>query len=60
MAKKTDLDDYRVPYFDGKKFKPFDLGSIDTAAKPFSLGTKDQDRVRLSELNAALDQLLAS
>jgi len=57
VAKKTDLDDYRVPYFEGKKFKRFDLASIDTAAKPFSLGTKDQDRVRLSEFNAALDQL---
>lgn len=57
MAKKPDLDDYRVPYFDGKKLKPFDLGSIDTASKPFSSGSKDDDRLHLSELNAALDNL---
>ena len=57
MAKKPDLDDYRVPYFDGKKLKAFDLASIDTASKPFSAGSKDDDRARLSELNAALDGL---
>jgi len=57
VAKKPDLDDYRVPYFDGKKLKAFDLASIDTASKPFSSGSKDDDRARLSELNSALDGL---
>jgi PPK2 family polyphosphate:nucleotide phosphotransferase len=57
VAKKPDLDDYRVPYFDGKKLKAFDIASIDTASKPFSSGSKDDDRARLSELNAALDGL---
>ncbi|CAH2782012.1 MAG: UDP-galactose-lipid carrier transferase (EC [uncultured Caballeronia sp.] len=57
MAKKPELDDYRVPYFDGKKIKPFDLASIDTASKPFSAGAKDADRERLSELSTALDVL---
>lgn len=57
MAKKPDLDDYRVPYFDDKKLKPFDLASIDCASKPFSLGTKDEDRTRLNELTVALDAL---
>lgn len=57
MAKKPDLDDYRVPHFDSKKPKAFDLASIDSASKPFSLGSKDEDRARLSELNAALDTL---
>jgi PPK2 family polyphosphate:nucleotide phosphotransferase len=57
VAKKPELDDYRVPYFDGKKIKPFDLASIDTASKPFSAGAKDADRERLSELSSALDGL---
>jgi polyphosphate kinase 2 (PPK2 family) len=57
VAKKPELDDYRVPYFDGKKIKPFDLASIDTASKPFSSGAKDADRERLSELSTALDGL---
>ena len=57
MAKKPELDDYRVPYFDGKKIVPFDLTSIDTASKPFSSGAKDSDRERLSELSSALDGL---
>ncbi|CAH2770995.1 MAG: UDP-galactose-lipid carrier transferase (EC [uncultured Caballeronia sp.] len=57
MAKKPELDDYRVPYFEGKKIKPFDLASIDTASKPFSAGAKDADRERLSELSTALDVL---
>lgn len=57
MAKKPDLDDYRVPYFDGKKPKAFDLASVDCASKPFSLGMKNEDRVHLIEMNAALDEL---
>jgi len=58
MAKNTDLDDFRVPFFDGgKKLKPFDLASVDPAAKPFSTGTKDGDRARLAEIGAQLDDL---
>jgi PPK2 family polyphosphate:nucleotide phosphotransferase len=57
VAKTPELDDYRVPYFDGKKAKPFELASIDTASKPFSSGAKDADRERMSELGAALDKL---
>jgi PPK2 family polyphosphate:nucleotide phosphotransferase len=57
VAKKPDLDDYRVPFFDGKKLKPFDLASIDCASKPFSSGTKDEDRVHLTEMTTALDKL---
>ncbi|SOE83020.1 polyphosphate:nucleotide phosphotransferase, PPK2 family [Caballeronia arationis] len=58
MAKKPDLDDFRVPFFDGdKKLKPFDLNSVDPGAKMFSAGSKELDRVRLSEISAALDEL---
>jgi PPK2 family polyphosphate:nucleotide phosphotransferase len=57
VAKKPDLDDFRVPYFDGKKLKAFDLASIDCASKPFAMATKDEDRTRLTELSVALDEL---
>jgi PPK2 family polyphosphate:nucleotide phosphotransferase len=60
VAKKPDLDDFRVPFFkDGAKPKAFDLSSIDPAAKPFSRGSKDEDRARLQEMNAAIDTLQA-
>jgi PPK2 family polyphosphate:nucleotide phosphotransferase len=57
VANKPELDNYRVPYFDGKKVKRFDLASIDSASKPFSSGAKDADRERLIELGTALDKL---
>ncbi|WP_250532783.1 PPK2 family polyphosphate kinase [Caballeronia sp. AZ10_KS36] len=58
MAKKSDLDDYRVPFFDGgKKLKAFDIGSVDPSAKPFSTGAKDDDRARLAEIGAQLNEL---
>lgn len=58
MAKKSDLDDFRVPFFDaGKKLKPFDLTSVDPAAKPFSSGTKDGDRAQLAAIGVQLDEL---
>jgi PPK2 family polyphosphate:nucleotide phosphotransferase len=58
MAKKTELDDFRVPFFDdGKKPKPFDLNAVDPSAKPFSRGTKEEDRLRLGEIGAQLDEL---
>ncbi|HEY4295543.1 MAG TPA: PPK2 family polyphosphate kinase [Paraburkholderia sp.] len=56
MAKQPELDDFRVPYFDdGKKKSKFSLDDFDPAAKPFSSGSKDADRVRLSEIGAQLD-----
>jgi PPK2 family polyphosphate:nucleotide phosphotransferase len=58
LAKKPDLDDFRVPFFEGgKKLKSFDIASIDPAIKPFSLGSKEADRARLSEIGAQLDDL---
>ncbi|WP_044041014.1 PPK2 family polyphosphate kinase [Caballeronia insecticola] len=58
MAKKPELDDFRVPFFDaGKKLKPFDLSAVDPSAKPFSLGSKDADRERLAAIGAQLDDL---
>jgi PPK2 family polyphosphate:nucleotide phosphotransferase len=58
MAKNPELDDFLVPYFDGgKKLKPFDLSAIDPSAKPFSTGSKDEDRARLAAIGAQLDDL---
>jgi PPK2 family polyphosphate:nucleotide phosphotransferase len=58
VANKTDLDDFRVPFFgDDKTLKKFDLDAYDTAAKPFSTGTKDSDRALLATLGAQLDGL---
>lgn len=58
MAKQPELDDFRVPYFDdGKKKSKFSLDDFDPSAKPFSTGSKDADRVRLSEIGAKLDTL---
>jgi PPK2 family polyphosphate:nucleotide phosphotransferase len=58
MAKQPELDDFRVPYFDdGKKKSKFSLSDFDPAAKPFSSGSKDTDRARLSEIGAKLDTL---
>ncbi|MCC8401960.1 polyphosphate kinase 2 family protein [Paraburkholderia sp. MMS20-SJTN17] len=58
MAKQPDLDDFRVPYFDdGKKKNHFSLDQFDPKAKPFSTGSKDADRARLSEIGMLLDNL---
>ncbi|MFM0553974.1 polyphosphate kinase 2 family protein [Paraburkholderia sediminicola] len=58
MAKQPELDDFRVPYFDdGKKKSKFSLSDFDPSAKPFSSGSKDTDRMRLSEIGAKLDTL---
>lgn len=58
MAKKPELDDFRIPFFDAdKKLKPFDLSAVDPAAKPFSLGSKEADRERLAAIGAQLDDL---
>ncbi|AXL52462.1 polyphosphate kinase [Paraburkholderia caffeinilytica] len=58
MAKQPELDDFRVPYFDeSKKNGKFSLDAFDPTAKPFSTGSKDADRARLSEIGAKLDTL---
>ncbi|MFC6310234.1 polyphosphate kinase 2 family protein [Paraburkholderia dipogonis] len=58
MAKQPELDDFRVPYFDdGKKKSKFSLSDFDPAAKPFSTGSKDTDKARLSEIGEKLDTL---
>jgi PPK2 family polyphosphate:nucleotide phosphotransferase len=58
VAKKPELDDFRVPYFNGgKKLKSFDLNSIDPSLKPFSLGSKEADRERLAQIGTQLDDL---
>jgi PPK2 family polyphosphate:nucleotide phosphotransferase len=58
MAKAPELDDFRVPFFDGgKKLKPFDLSKIDPSTKPFSKGSKDEDRERLNAIGVQLDDL---
>jgi PPK2 family polyphosphate:nucleotide phosphotransferase len=56
MAKQPELDDFRVPYFDDvKKKSRFSLGDFNTAAKPFSTGSKDADRERLAEIGTQLE-----
>ena len=57
MAKKPELDDFRVPYFDDKKIAKFALADFDPGAKPFSTGSKEGDRDRLAEIGAKLDAL---
>src|SRR5579864_938040 len=58
MAKQPELDDFRVPYFDdGKKKSRFSLDDFDPAVMPFSTGSKDSDRARLSDIGAQLDTL---
>jgi PPK2 family polyphosphate:nucleotide phosphotransferase len=57
MAKKPELDDFRVPYFDDKKIAKFALTDFDPGAKPFSTGSKEGDRDRLAEIGAKLDAL---
>ena len=55
MTKAPSLDDYRVPYFGDRKTDRFSLDALDPAAKPFSAGSKDADRARLSDIGAKLD-----
>jgi PPK2 family polyphosphate:nucleotide phosphotransferase len=58
MAKQPGLDDFRVPFVgDGKKASKFSLDAFDPGAKPFSTGSKDADKARLSEIGAKLDTL---
>ncbi|WP_261509563.1 polyphosphate kinase 2 family protein [Burkholderia multivorans] len=56
MAKQPSLDDFRVPYFKhGKDSAAFRLDAFDPSAKPFSSGSKDADRERLSIVSTELD-----
>ncbi|MEM5400422.1 MULTISPECIES: PPK2 family polyphosphate kinase [Paraburkholderia] len=57
MSHIPSLDDYRVPYFSGKKAETFSLSALDPAVKPFSTGSKDGDRDRLTEIGNKLDVL---
>ena len=62
MAKQPNLDDFRVPYVgngtgNGKKNGKFALTDFDPASKPFSAGSKEADRARLSEIGERLDEL---
>ncbi|WP_027799075.1 PPK2 family polyphosphate kinase [Paraburkholderia dilworthii] len=57
MAKQPELDDFRVPYFESKKNGKFSLDDFNPAQRPFSTGSKDSDRARLSEIGAKLDGL---
>ncbi|CAB3785531.1 Polyphosphate:AMP/ADP phosphotransferase [Paraburkholderia ultramafica] len=58
MARQPELDDFRVPYFDDGKNPPkFSLDNYNPVAKPFSTGSKDSDRVRLSVIGGQLEIL---
>jgi PPK2 family polyphosphate:nucleotide phosphotransferase len=57
MAKKSELDDFRVPFHDQKAAESFRLDVFDPADKPFALGSKDKNQQRLDELGARLDRL---
>ena len=60
MGKRAQLDDYRVPFYDGDKAgKTFSLAGLDfdTGAKPFSAGSKLADRERLAGYAAKLDEM---
>jgi len=55
MAKKIELDDYRVPFFDADDKSKFALSSVDPKSKPFSTGAKETDRERLAEIGTLID-----
>ncbi|MFC5429319.1 PPK2 family polyphosphate kinase [Paraburkholderia denitrificans] len=55
MTKPPSLDDYRVPYFSDKRAAKFSLDALDPSAKPFSTGTKEGDRDRLSVVSERID-----
>lgn len=56
MAKQPSLDDFRVPYYTREKdAAAFKLDVFDSSAKPFSSGTKEGDRERLSAVSMELD-----
>ncbi|WP_296654812.1 PPK2 family polyphosphate kinase [Paraburkholderia sp.] len=55
MTKRPSLDDYRVPYFGDKRAAKFSLDALDPSAKPFSTGSKEGDRDRLSVVSERID-----
>lgn len=58
MAKQAHLDDFRVPLFgNGKKGDAFALTEFEPAAKPFSAGSKQADRERLTAFAVRLDEM---
>ena len=58
MAKRAQLDDFRVPFYDGDKAgKTFSLAGLDAGAKPFSAGSKLADRERLAGYASKLDEM---
>ncbi len=58
MAKSAALDDFLVPYHtEAKAAAAFRLEATDPGAKPFSAGSKDADRARLSAISLEIDTL---
>ncbi|KAF1027490.1 MAG: Polyphosphate:AMP/ADP phosphotransferase [Burkholderia plantarii] len=58
MGKQASLDDFRVPlHTDEKAAAAFQLEQFEPGAKPFSAGSKEEDRLRLSEMSAQIDLL---
>ncbi|KAF1056297.1 MAG: Polyphosphate:AMP/ADP phosphotransferase [Burkholderia gladioli] len=58
MAKQAPLDDFRVPYHtDEKAATGFRLDRFEAGDKPFSAGSKETDRARLSEVSVQIDVL---
>ncbi|WP_175924384.1 polyphosphate kinase 2 family protein [Burkholderia latens] len=56
MAKQPSLDDFRVPFSTREKeAAAFTLDAFDPGAKPFSSGSKDADRERLTAVSTELD-----
>lgn len=58
MAKRRQLDDFRVPLYDGgKASKDFSLAQFAPSDKPFSAGSKQADRERLAAYAVKLDEM---
>lgn len=58
MGKRAQFDDFLVPFFDGDNTgKGISLGDYDSSAKPFSAGSKQADRERLTAYAARLDEM---
>jgi PPK2 family polyphosphate:nucleotide phosphotransferase len=58
MAKRRQLDDFRVPLYDGgKASEDFSLAQFAPNDKPFSAGSKQADRERLAAYAAKLDEM---
>ncbi|KAB0642400.1 polyphosphate kinase 2 family protein [Burkholderia latens] len=56
MAKQPSLDDFRVPFSTREKeAAAFTLDAFDPGAKPFSSGSKEADRERLTAVSTELD-----